>query len=613
MTTALDGDQQRQGDTWLLELMLTPDGIADPAPLYRRLRDAFPVFTSSNGVVFLSRYDDCRALLRDNRFGSGDDDDGGGMLAVNESDELREFRRQSREQRRRQGTRSLLFLNPPDHTRLRGLVNRAFTPRRIEAMRASITALAEESLDDLAERGEADAIDVLGWVPVNVIGELVGVPRADWAPLSGPRHPRVWPRSNRVRRLDELTSARAAFEEMWGYFRALVAERRRQPADDLISALLEVEEAGDRLTENELISTTILLFSAGMETTQNLIGNGLGALFRNPDEQARLWSDPSLVDSAVEEMLRWDSPVQLDGRQALVDADIAGLEIPERTIGRHPARRRESRPGALRRPGSLRRRSQRGPTAQLRIGHPLLPRREPGPSRGAGDLRRADPAIRSHRAGGRAGPAWSDDPAGLRSGSRAGHTALNHWRRHDASVVGHAHRESHQRRHRALLDRGRTGRCSGSGPRQRGRFDGGDVVPRAHRSAVGRRDAGGAVRQPRRRPQHAGRTRGRVHRRRPRRRPRCGDGPPDDRRGAPRGPVDGRYDRAGLCRDRAGSGAVAHAALQLAVSGRTAHLRAARPPTRRPRGHGRGCGCAATGDRRATHRRPHRGDSAVHR
>jgi cytochrome P450 len=269
-------------------------------------------------------------LLRDNRFGSGDDGDGGGMLAVEESDELREFRRQTRETRRSGGTRSLLFLNPPDHTRLRGLVNRAFTPKRIEAMRESITALAEECLDDLAERGEADAIDVLGWLPVNVIGELVGVPRPDWTHFRG-LVTRGVATLEPGATLEELTSARAAFEEMWAYFRELVAERRRAPADDLISALLEVEEAGDRLTENELISTTILLFSAGMETTQNLIGNGIGALFANPDEHARLWADPSLVDSAVEEMLRWDSPVQLDARQALVDADVAGIDVAKGT------------------------------------------------------------------------------------------------------------------------------------------------------------------------------------------------------------------------------------------------------------------------------------------
>lgn len=330
MTTALDDELQRRGDTWLLELILTPEGIADPAPRYRRLREELPVFRSSNGVIFLSRFDDCRALLRDNRFGSGDDDGGGGMLAVDESEELREFRRQTREQRRSQGTRSLLFLNPPDHTRLRGLVNRAFTPRRIESMRESITALAEECLDDLAERGGGDAIDVLGWLPVNVIGELVGVPRPDWSHFRG-LVTRGVATLEPGATLEELTSARSAFEEMWAYFRELVAERRRAPADDLISALLEVEEAGDRLTENELISTTILLFSAGMETTQNLIGNGLGALFRNPDQQARLWADPALVDSAVEEMLRWDSPVQLDGRQALVDADVAGLDVAKGT------------------------------------------------------------------------------------------------------------------------------------------------------------------------------------------------------------------------------------------------------------------------------------------
>ncbi len=327
MAPTLTDEQIQAGDTYLLNLILTPEGQADPAPWYRRLREELPVFTSSTGGIFLSRYDDCRALLRDNRFGKDESaPTRRTMLPVEDSPEMKAYR-QEMAARDRDRPRSMLFLDPPDHTRIRGLVSRAFTPRRIEDMRASIAVLTEECLDEMAERGGGDAIDILGYLPVNVIGELVGVPRQDWP------HFRVLVTAGVVSlepgaTLEELKGAAAAFEEMWAYFVHLVAERRRAPAPDLISALLEVEEAGDRLTEDELISTAILLFSAGMETTQNLIGNGLGALFANPDQRARLWAEPQLVASAVEEMLRWDSPVQLDGRRALVDADVAGVEVP---------------------------------------------------------------------------------------------------------------------------------------------------------------------------------------------------------------------------------------------------------------------------------------------
>ncbi len=322
----LTEQQTKAGDEYLLNLVLTPAGQDDPAPWYKKLRDEFPVFTSSTGAIFLTRYEDCRAVLRDNRFGNSDRrGSSGSMFAVEEAADIKEYREEIMK-RRREGTRSLLFLNPPDHTRLRGLVSRAFTPRRIDGMRESIIELTEECLDNLADRGEADAIDILGYLPVNVIGELVGVPREDWShfrQLVTVATANIEPAAT----LDELKAATVAFEEMWTYFRALVAERRGHPRQDLISALLEVEEAGDRLSEDELISTTILLFSAGMETTQNLIGNGLGALFKNPEQQDRLWNEPALVASAVEEMLRWDSPVLLDGRTALEPAEVAGHHV----------------------------------------------------------------------------------------------------------------------------------------------------------------------------------------------------------------------------------------------------------------------------------------------
>ncbi|MFV2039131.1 MAG: cytochrome P450, partial [Acidimicrobiales bacterium] len=274
MANISDTHQQR-GDAHLLNLMLTPAGMDDPAPWYKRLREEMPVFESGSGSVFLTRFEDCRALLRDGRFGSGERRGSSSMLATDVSPELRAYREEIG-RRQQEGPRSMLFLNPPDHTRLRGLVSRVFTPRRIEGMRESIAALTEDCLDDLAERGGGDAIDILGWLPVNVIGQLVGVPREDWA------HFRalvtiVVANLEPAASLEELKAATAAYEEMLAYFQGLVAQRRAHPADDLISGLLEVEEEGDRLTEGELISTAILLFSAGMETTQNLIGNGLGA------------------------------------------------------------------------------------------------------------------------------------------------------------------------------------------------------------------------------------------------------------------------------------------------------------------------------------------------
>ena len=218
----------------------------------------------------------------------------------------------------------MLFLNPPDHTRLRGLVSRAFTPRRVESMRDSIKELTEDCLDNLADVGEGDAMEILGFLPVNVIGELVGVPRSDWEyfrPLvtAGVASLEAAPS------LEELKASTAAFTEMGEYFTALLEERKARPKDDLMSALIEVEESGDRISEAEVVSTVILLFAAGMETTQNLIGNGLGALFAHPDQMELLWNNQEYVESAVEEMLRWDSPVQLDGRTALEDTEIPCL------------------------------------------------------------------------------------------------------------------------------------------------------------------------------------------------------------------------------------------------------------------------------------------------
>lgn len=326
MTTV--DDVQQRGDQVLAELFFTPEGIADPAARYRRLRDIAPVHRSGTGTLFLTRFEDCNEVLRDSRFGNGDSDAGLGLPSADPATD--EFRR---DQRRRMSDRpaSLLFLDPPDHTRQRRLVSRAFTPRRVEQMRATIADLAHRFVDDLAEAGEGDVLDLVGFpFPVSVIGALVGVPEADW-----PRFRSLITRGavgiEPTATIDELRDGELANIETWDYFVDLVAERRAAPQDDLLSDLLRVEEEGDQLTEAEVIVVAILIFAAGFETTTNLIGNGTGALLRNPDQMRRLWDDTSLLPTAVEEMLRWDSPVQFDVRRALRPAEVAGEAVEEGT------------------------------------------------------------------------------------------------------------------------------------------------------------------------------------------------------------------------------------------------------------------------------------------
>ncbi len=228
----------------------------------------------------------------------------------------------------------MLFLNPPDHTRQRRLVSRAFTPRRVEQMRATIGDLAERCVDRLAEAGEGDLLDLVGFpLPVAVIGAMVGVPEADWPmfrSLITASAVAIEPGAS----VDDLKAAEVSNEQIGEYFQALVDERRRSPQDDLLSDLIRVEEEGDQLSEGEVIVVATLLFAAGFETTTNLIGNGMGALLRNPDQMARLWDDESLLPTAVEEMLRWDSPVQFDVRTALEPAEVAGeaVEVDARVV-----------------------------------------------------------------------------------------------------------------------------------------------------------------------------------------------------------------------------------------------------------------------------------------
>jgi cytochrome P450 len=222
----------------------------------------------------------------------------------------------------------MLVSDPPDHTRLRALVQKAFTPRMIEQLRPRIIAIVDELLNRIAQRGgQFDLIEDLAYpLPVVVIAELLGVPAEDRATFHD------WS-ADLAASLDPLVSSELAERAMrsrdalHAYFRTIIAERRRAPRADLISALVAVEERGDNLSEPELVVMCTLLLIAGHETTVNLIGNGVLALLQHPDELARLRAAPELIGSAVEELLRFDAPVQLTGRVTTAALTIGGQAI----------------------------------------------------------------------------------------------------------------------------------------------------------------------------------------------------------------------------------------------------------------------------------------------
>ncbi|MEM7339534.1 MAG: cytochrome P450 [Actinomycetota bacterium] len=223
-------------------------------------------------------------------------------------------------------TQFLLLVDPPMHTRLRALVSRAFTPRQVERIRPAATAIVSDLLDAVADDPEPDLFTALCQpLPVQVISELIGVPRDRWAWLQECS-------SSMVKILNpfvafdplEVSETVADFD---AYFRELAAERRAQPTEDLLSALVEAEADGDRLSEDELVSMVAFLLFAGYETTMGLIGTSLVALARHPEQRARLMAEPDLWSSAIEELVRWDPTVQSDPRSVSVDTEVGGVTI----------------------------------------------------------------------------------------------------------------------------------------------------------------------------------------------------------------------------------------------------------------------------------------------
>ena len=297
---------------------LDPAFIADPYPFYRRLREAAPVMKTPQGFWLITRYEDVALSLRDRRFGK---DFEGNMRRRYGTDRMNEPAVASL-------AKTMLVQDPPDHTRLRGLVTKAITARRVADMRPRIKELVDEQLDRVADKGEMDVMrDLAHRLPVIVICDMLGIPEEHRAPfLAGSNvNGRILEPVPMTR--EELDLANRNTQMAGVYFNQLCELRRREPKDDLTTELVKAEEAGDKLTAEELQANIGLLFGAGHETTTNLIGNGFLYAMRNRDQWERLVSDTGLAESAVEEFLRYDGPSGALARVAGADIEMGGRTI----------------------------------------------------------------------------------------------------------------------------------------------------------------------------------------------------------------------------------------------------------------------------------------------
>ena len=316
--------------------VMDPALVADPYPVYARLREAGPVLRSQfaggrvlppdakdelPGMWLLTRYDDCMAFLRDERISA--DPMKSDLFKIVMSTVLGGETAPGLDLIRN----LLLFMDPPDHTRLRALANAAFSRKAVEELRPRIAQLVDELLDG---RDEIDLVSEFAYpLPVTVIAEMLGVPLSDREMFSRWSRELVDLFGTEDMSSDATDRGNAAILAMNDYFTELSAERRHTPHDDLLTAFVEVEDEGERLTHEELLATCLILLIAGHETTANLIGLGTLALLRDPATLARLRGDPSLVSSTVDELLRYDSPVQFTARTTSAPIEIAGTEIPE--------------------------------------------------------------------------------------------------------------------------------------------------------------------------------------------------------------------------------------------------------------------------------------------
>ncbi len=307
----------RSADEIVRELFLDPEGRRSPYPLYQELRDTAPVHENEFGSWMLSRFDDCRAALRDPRFGK----DYPRQTEARFGPKWREHPSLAR------GEHSMLNVDGPEHTRLRKLVVKGFTRRRVDSLRKAMERTVESLLDGYEKQGGGDLMESVAFpLPVTVIGEMLGIPAADRPQfralvrdLVGTLEQRPTP--------EMIAAADAAQLAIRAYFLDLIASKRKQPGDDLLS-LLTQGDASDPLDDDELVTMTTLLFAAGFETTTNLIGNGILALLRHPDQLAALRADPALFAKLPDELLRYDGTVQMAARVTTAAVNVCGVDIP---------------------------------------------------------------------------------------------------------------------------------------------------------------------------------------------------------------------------------------------------------------------------------------------
>ena len=300
---------------------LTPEFYADPYPTYRALREHAPVKRMANGSYFLTRYDDLLAAYKNTRAFS--------------SDKKKEFApKYGNSLLYDHHTTSLVFNDPPAHTRVRRLITGALSPRAIAAMEPALRRLVDRLLDEVARKSEFDLIgDFATAIPIEVIGNLLDVPLDEREPLRnwslailGALEPVIGP--------DAFARGNNAVRDFLAYLETLVARRRANPGDperDVLTKLIQGETDGERLTEKELLHNCIFLLNAGHETTTNLIGNGLVTLIHHASEKQRLIENPSLIKTAVEEMLRYESSNQLGNRMTTETIKLGGVELPPGT------------------------------------------------------------------------------------------------------------------------------------------------------------------------------------------------------------------------------------------------------------------------------------------
>jgi cytochrome P450 len=300
---------------------LPPDFYDDPYPYYAALTEHEPARVLRDGSLFLTRYEDVLAMYRN---------------PLASSDKKVEFKPKFGDSPLYEHhTTSMVFSDPPLHTRVRRLIVGAVNQRAVGRMEPGVIELVDRLLEAMADKGTVDLVeDFAAAIPVEVIGNLLAVPREDRGPLRG------WSLATLaalepVPSVEMLDRGNRAVREFSAYLRGLIADRRARPLDrdeDVLTRLIQGEHDGERLTENELLQNCIFLLNAGHETTANLIGNGLELLMRHPGEQARLRQDPSLLASAVEEMLRYEGPIQLNNRRLAGESAVGARTFPAGTL-----------------------------------------------------------------------------------------------------------------------------------------------------------------------------------------------------------------------------------------------------------------------------------------